>query len=721
MNPIDDVLPRLSNVRSSANGWIARCPGHEDEHASLSISTLDDGKVLLHCHAGCKTDNIVQAMGLKMKDLFSDNGNGKIYSSASSLGEPIRSYNYTDEARTLVYQVCRYNPKTFRQRRPDGSGGWIYNLRDISPLLYRLPHLLEAILDGKIIFIPEGERDVETLEGLGFTATCNSGGAGKFPESMVHHLLGVKVVILPDNDSTGKKHAVHVAKMLSGTASEIRILELPGIPAKGDVTDWVCRDGNKEQLAELVEATPLWKPEDGKSTKSEFPLTDLGDAERIAGMYGDEIRYNKEPSGRWYCFNGRTWEPDKSNRIYSFVDIVARQLLREASEYLDSDQRKTLTKHSNKLEGLQTQKNIVGKLQTLQHIQIFPSDLDNHSFLFNTLNYTLDLSCDSGLNIIHRQHCRKDLLTALAPVEYQPNMQCHKWLEFLKRIFNGDKELIQFVQQAVALSLTGDVSEQCFFFAYGTGANGKSVFFSTMKMLFGNDYHHKASTEMILQQRQTQPTHELAQLVDKRFCVFAEIPENRRLNESLVKDLTGGDIVSARNLYERSFIFVPTAKLWLYGNHEPVIGDSDSIWRRVRKIPFAVTIPEKEQVSAPLLLESFRAELPGILNWMLDGYLSYREMGLKVPNAVTVAGEMYREEMDTFNLFVEENCEVNAVLNEACKEIYTRYKEWCTDHGEYCLSMKKLNQKFRERGYTVRAGSGNITVVYGLRLLPRKS
>ncbi len=256
VDPSQVVLSRLSGVHPTGDGWTARCPAHDDRRNSLSISVAEDGKVLLKCHAGCEFKVIVAALGLEERDLFSDNpgnsGNGR--------KKIIETYNYSDEAGNLVYQVCRYRPKSFSQRRPDGKGGWIYNLRGISPLLYRLPLVIEAVQKGHSVCITEGEKDVHTLERMRLIATCNSGGAGKFPASMVRHFAGAKVVILPDNDDSGRKHALQMAALLYGVAQDIRIIELPGLPPKGDVTDWVKRGGTKEALGEIVRMATSWKP-----------------------------------------------------------------------------------------------------------------------------------------------------------------------------------------------------------------------------------------------------------------------------------------------------------------------------------------------------------------------------------------------------------------------------------------------------------------------------
>ncbi|MDQ3556749.1 MAG: DUF3987 domain-containing protein, partial [Gemmatimonadota bacterium] len=250
-----EVVARFPGATRNGGGWTARCPAHEDRRASLSVGGGTDGRVLLHCHAGCPPDAVANAAGLTIADLFADapSGNGK----ASIVAE----YDYTDEAGELLFQAVRLFPKDFRQRRPDGGGGWAWKLGDVRRVPYRLPELVDAVRAGRLVFVVEGERDADRLHALDFAATCNAGGAGKWAAPLSEHFRGARVVILPDNDEPGRQHAVDVAAKLHGIASGVRIVELPGLPPKGDVSDWLDSGGTVEQLKERVRAAPLWTPE----------------------------------------------------------------------------------------------------------------------------------------------------------------------------------------------------------------------------------------------------------------------------------------------------------------------------------------------------------------------------------------------------------------------------------------------------------------------------
>jgi 5S rRNA maturation endonuclease (ribonuclease M5) len=239
---VHELAARLE-AKCNGHGWQAKCPAHEDHTPSLSISEGHDGRILLKCFAGCPTESIVAALGLELRDLFVDNGTN----------EPAVTYDYVDESGTLLFQVCRFIPKAFKQRRPDGTG-WAWKLDGVRRVLYRLPQLRAAVAAGKRVFVVEGEKDVHALEALGKVATTNPSGAGKWRPEYSEMLKGADVVIVADKDDPGRTHARDVAKALRGSAAKVVVVE----PAVGkDVSDHVAA-GRK--LGELVPVT-LTAPE----------------------------------------------------------------------------------------------------------------------------------------------------------------------------------------------------------------------------------------------------------------------------------------------------------------------------------------------------------------------------------------------------------------------------------------------------------------------------
>lgn len=249
IKPIKNVLSRLTGVKYTGDGrYQASCPAHPDKEPSLTVTEGHDGKVLLHCHAGCQLEDILKAMEIEIKDLFprQEHYNTEFQRKIKA------TYDYRDEDGKLIFQTLRYEPKEFRQRRPDGKDGWIWNLQGIRLIPYRLPELIQALNDGKMVFIVEGEKDCETLFDLGLTATCNHGGAGKWRESHTQYFDPTsKVTIINDNDEAGQKHGRAIAKQLQAKGCQVRIMDLPGLPDKGDVTTWVKTNPDKD-LQDIV-------------------------------------------------------------------------------------------------------------------------------------------------------------------------------------------------------------------------------------------------------------------------------------------------------------------------------------------------------------------------------------------------------------------------------------------------------------------------------------
>jgi len=276
MKPADQFVSRLEGVKGvGPRAWMAKCPSHDDRQASLSVKEGDDGRVLLNCHAGCETESIVEDLEMAMSDLFPDR---------DSAGNDVAArYAYQDEKGALLYEVVRMVPKTFRQRQPDGRGGWKWTMDGARRVLYHLPEISKAPKD-RIAFVVEGEKDADNLERLGLLATTNVGGAGKWRDDYSAALRGRGVAILPDNDQPGAAHAAIVAKALGGIAAWVKVVELPGLPAKGDVSDWIAKGGTRVELERLVAAAP------GKIPQTFKPATSRLSGERAARLAAGKDR-----------------------------------------------------------------------------------------------------------------------------------------------------------------------------------------------------------------------------------------------------------------------------------------------------------------------------------------------------------------------------------------------------------------------------------------------
>jgi putative DNA primase/helicase len=296
VKPIDLVLSKLPSAKPNGRGWQAACPAHDDHDPSLSITEADDGTALLFCHAGCTFPEIIGALGLEPKDLFPING--------TKPGKPriVATYDYQDADGALLFQTVKYDPKDYRQRRPDGNGGWTWNLKDTSRVLYHLPEVLAAD-PSEWVFVCEGEKSADAIRSLGLVATTAPLGAGKWKGCDQSPLEGRKVAILPDDDPQGQNHALDVTGSLKDVAEARRIVKLPAVMfEKSDPADWVQAGGTRDDLLALLDQTPevgetplFWDGE-GNPTTADFvaALHSIGYHFRL-NVCNDQVEVNAEP------------------------------------------------------------------------------------------------------------------------------------------------------------------------------------------------------------------------------------------------------------------------------------------------------------------------------------------------------------------------------------------------------------------------------------------
>lgn len=655
----------------------ARCPAHKDERASLSITAGDDGRVLLNCHAGCKSEDVVAALGLAMKDLFHAKPKGP--------RQPVATYPYVDETGTTLFEVVRFEPKDFRQRRPNGSGGWDWKLGDVRKVLYRLPAVVDAVKSGWTIYLVEGEKDADALAKLGLVATTNAMGAKGWRAEYAEQLRGAaECVVLPDKDEPGRAYAQQVAKALAGVVGKVRTVELPG-PGK-DVSDWLGAGGTREQLEQLVAGAgspPPAGPGQDYSKKTETAL-----AEAFVARRGEDLRFCGQ-WGKWLVWDGARWANDTTGHLQRLLKDTLREELAAAEREVDEEAVKSMLAAESRAR----RENIVNLARYELPVQVEPAALDANPMLMGCANGIVDLR--TGQLGPHR---REALITKTSPVRFGADAECPTWLAFLERIFAGNQELISFLQRAVGYSLTGSVGEQCLFVLWGGGANGKSTFLVTLLALLG-EYGRPGVADLLVAKPHAQHPTELADLFGARFVVFQETQEGQRFDESKVKALTGGDPIKARRMQENFWEFAPTHKLWLGTNHRPNIRGTDlAIWRRIRLVPFSVTIPFEER--DPRLPEKLRAELPGIFRWAVEGCLAWQREGLRPPREVTEAVDEYRKAEDRLGAFLDECCIVNPAAFVTVTNLYAAFSRWAEAANEFAITKRKFGEQLMERGFS---------------------
>lgn len=427
------------------------------------------------------------------------------------------------------------------------------------------------------------------------------------------------------------------------------------------------------------------------SDRAEFHCTDLGNAQRLVARHGPVLRYSYEWQ-RWLPYDGTRWAPDCTGELQRRAKETALSIYGEAAACEDTARRKELAAHAPRSEAEGRLAAMLSLAQSEPGIPVLVKDLDPDPMLLNVLNGTLDLRTGSL-----RPHDPADLITKLAPVEFQPNATCPGFHRFLDRVL-PDPALRAFLQHAVGYSLTGLTTEQVLLFLYGLGSNGKTTLLELFHCLLG-DYAVKADASSLLVRRNESPRNDLAALVGARLVTASEANEGARLDEAMVKALTGGDRITVRKLYADYFTFTPTFKIVLAANHKPTITSTGlAIWRRIRLLPFTVTIPEAER--DPRLLDTLQQELPGILTWAVEGCVAWQREGLQAPPAVCTATEGYRSEMDLLAPFLEERCEVGNGFAVAVGDLYAAYVLWAERNGErHPLGKKAVGLRLAEHGF----------------------
>lgn len=755
MKTIELVELLTGAKKSGADRWQAKCPAHEDKQASLSISTTQDGKTLLHCHAGCEAIDIVTAMGLSMQDLFPERpydaaaaarhkpkapkaSSKSVASAKQRLGKIVAIYDYVDADGQLIYQAVRYDPKDFRLRRPDGKGGWIGSLDGIDRIVYKLPQCLATIKARKPTYIVGGEKDCETLGLWELTATTNAGGEGKWEPAMSESLAGADLVIVPDNDAQGWHHASCVAAYSAQFAHSIRILELPGLKLKGDTTNWVEAGGSRAEFLALARSAVDILPEllaessdlemavlnelDKNSANAllEFHQTDLGNAQAFVAAHGKNIHYcrglNKD---QFLIWADNRWIVDERGQVQRWACETVRGGYAYMAE-LEHSSRNEMFKHlkrSEKADRLNAMINLARHVD--KDVPVISTDLDADPWLFNVGNGTIDLRTGEL-----QPHNRKDLITKLAGVDYDATAECRRWMQFLAEVFENDFELITYIQRMVGYCLTGSVREQMLFILIGKGANGKSVMLETLRKLIG-DYGSDTAVTTFTERATDASTVGLASLYGARMVSAAEGSGEQVWDEALLKKLTGGDPITARHLYCPFITYLPQFKLLVSSNESPRLrGQGYAIKRRVRLIPFNVRFHDPQEDLLPLrdpnLLSKLEDELPGILNWALSGCLDWQKHGLGMPQAVKLNTDKLFSDQDPLLEWLDNRCEMMPGAETTTGELWKDYKDWCANQGRETSfrTSQYFSRNLAQRDGLDTRRTGKARFLTGLQLKP---
>lgn len=423
-----------------------------------------------------------------------------------------------------------------------------------------------------------------------------------------------------------------------------------------------------------------------------YHLTDAGNGQRFADQFGSEYRYDWTAK-QWLRWDGKKWNREEAlQKARTAAVQCARAISREAEKIDDKDRREAIYKHAIRSESASSIAAMLQMAQAVEPIPTYTRLLDPDGMLFNCRNGYIDLTTGKAY-----PHDPAKLMTKISPVEYLPGARDSRWDQFLEFITEGDQAFQEFLQRAVGYSLTGDVREEVFLMIHGPRATGKSTFCEAIKHVLGG-YASVADFGIFLKTDKTGPRNDIARLHGQRFVVSSEVDDGKSLAEGLIKNLSGNDTISARFLYQESFEFIPTFKLWLSCNDAPRISDADgAMWRRVLRLPFENQLPDNRRDPTVKSLMKSAAMGSVILAWAVEGCLKWQQDGLCIPPRVIEAVEEYREENDPLKDFMD-LLKFDPAFTVSVGELRTAYDTFCHEIGQrYPISPREFNKRLEAK------------------------
>ena len=446
-------------------------------------------------------------------------------------------------------------------------------------------------------------------------------------------------------------------------------------------------------------------------------MTDVGNAIRFARLFKNKVLYCAE-IGNWLIWDGKRWATDKIGAIMEYAQKAIRSLYRDIANMDGFDERKEWLEHATKSEAYPRMKAMITLAQSKLPVTV--EQLDANPWLLNVENGVINLQTG---NLLPHDHAL--FITKIVAVKYDPDAKCPVFDGFLADIFPlGDGagpnvDLIRFVQRFLGYCLTGDTSEQKLAIAWGSGANGKGTLLNLFSDMMG-DYAQTAQAESFMAKKSDNGvSNDIAMLRGARYVLASESQDGRRLNEALIKQVTGQDKLTARFLYKDFFTFLPAFKLLLLTNYKPTAhGDDAALWRRILLVPFTQKF-EGAKVDMRLN-EKLRApeEMEGVLRWAVEGCLMWKKEGLSPSREVIQATNEYRNENDLLENWKEERCVTGNYITEKIGTLYNDFIRWADENGEKTsVSNKKFSQSLTQKGFELFKGGGGVRRVKGIGLL----
>ena len=718
----DDIVELTRAKPTGTEGsFSGLCPSHDDKSPSLSI-TLENERILLYCHTGCTIDNICLSLGIEQTDLFAPRDEKQINRVPASqkaesdqkrmkanlnsedkvvffsikhkkkVTESVR-YSYFNADGKTAYHVIRSDPKDFRPLKPDGY----LNIEGVERLPYRLPELLQGVKESKQILLLEGEKDVERAMDMGFVATTFYGGAGKWRDEYLEYFRDADVVLIPDNDTAGQNGMMEIAKRLHGTASRIRMLELPSLGPRQekhgkDFSDWAeLEENTAEVLNDLVIETEEWMlPLDDwlVATDRGFRVNKALLAEQVASDEG----------GNLICVCQTFWK--YSSGVWK----------REEDAQIKAQIRRKIAMREEAL-GCLTSALVEDLFKQLSLILLAPPEFqfNRKPMIINFTNGTLELR-EGEFSGSHRRELFQNVQF---PYDFNRDLHYPKWVKFLASLdFDLDtlSKLQEWAGYCLVPMVQGNLQKSLFFI--GEGANGKSVFLETLAAVLDNVSHLELS-ELF-------DRFKIAELEGKLANICTDV-ETSKVMDARFKKIVAGEPQSAERKFKEPFEFEPFAKILFSANDFiPTKDRTHGFYRRFDILKFNRIFKTEEQ--KPELLQELKDEVPGIFNWALEGLerLSQQKWIMTKSSYMDNCHNEFRRATNPLQLFIEEECVVEGNATVDSNELRSSYKRYCEDKGYKILSDNKLGQELKRLGINktrIRKEEGRIILYEGIQLL----
>ena len=733
LTKFEEILQRFNVVSRNGDRAQALCPAHKDKQASLTISR-GDKCVLLHCHAGCDTSDVLAAVGLKLRDTYYDSEPQKITWKTFVEGKEKRKIeDVYDYVNMLDGAYCFSKIRLEGKRIIYGkiaNGRFSYGLSRSTPrksykaIFGNVIEINRAVAEGKAVFIPEGEKDVLTLRKNGYAA-FTYGGVSDWQSDFSQLVKDATVYILADNDPPGKKVAETILNDIKPVAKAAKIIvPVPDIQ-KADVTDFFERGGTKEEFEKMLvleeidfngdysadiktekqqidEIVEVLKAVDAAHT---YSTTDKGTGKLFADIFKNKHRYN--PDMKEFMTFEKRWKKDVEGMdARRSAKLLVDALTKYAAQVeLSEKDQSNYFKFVYNLTFLRNRNTMLNDAK--DHFYFTNAELDQNGFLLNCQNGVLDISGDEEKFLPHSADL---MLSKIANVNYDPKAEGKIWGNFVNEIMQNDVEKIKYLQKICGLSLTADTSQETMFIFYGaTTRNGKSTFVETIGHMLG-DYAVSMRPESLAVKQNAdsrQANGDIARLKGVRFVSASEPPKRMIFDVALLKTLLGRDVVTARHLHEREFQFLPVFKLILNTNYLPQILD-DTVFSsgRINVISFDRHFTPSEQDKTLKSKLRCEKEMSGILNWCIEGLKLYRKEGLEPPKLVVEATQEYRLKSDKIGSFISERLEKTG-RNSRAGDIYEIYSEWCSDGGYGTENKANFFSEMKSRGLFSLTGTVN--------------